>query len=807
MRKGFTLVELLAVIAIVAVLGIITVPMVMTTVEEANKSAFTSGAQNVFDTARTYITRIEETGTLPDEGISVNELKNELKNFNYISGVILKEKDGSIIVDGLSDGKYCASGTKNNLRVIKGNCSNLDNTPPTVKVLLNKRTSNSITILVNASDSTSGIYGYSYSRDGKNYSEIINNNIYTVDGLSKDETVKIYVRVYNNLYDKTNSEENLAVSMTEQLVEFTTLNIEKPKFVISTSENSAATIKLVDIIYPENNGNYEYTYEIDGKEEVVNSDRVRLNITSNIVIKARIKSGTEIIENELRIAGLDNDGPIANIVYNQTWEKSKKIKIEVISEQTGLPLEPYSYDGGKTWTNNNEKVYVSGENVTNKIQVRDILGNITTKLKINGEDKEEIIIDYIDNERPNCVLKITNGTIGLNGWYTSNVQIDFDEINDVAKYCNNGICEDKTPGSGIKNSNIDIKQVTSDGITNVIGTVIDNMNHSNTCDITIKRDATTPNITAKSSTTNLKFNENKKLIDLFTVSEYGKSGGTTTCYLIQNNQRGKVVNNNNELGLGINIIECEMVTGAGNKASSRVTIKHQYNASPYCTAGTYQNGTCRFESNASVCGTEQKQTQIQTWSDCAYTVNTCQYGCDSVWNPNINCTTQTDYNNCTQWKCSVCATCNKIPVSHSSTYTSGSECTKKCDNGRGFCRKESDKLFTCFWTTYKVGQSCQYCGTTTAYGSSCNNVSNKSCNAYGTKQVCSGGYEQTNCSNCKTGNASECRGDYITTTKTETVAASCNKSEYISYSCPTAGTNTNINQNINAFVAGNICQF
>ena len=84
MRKGFTLVELLAVIAIVAVLGIITVPMVMTTVEEANKSAFTSGAQNVFDTARTYITRIEETGTLPDEGISVNELKNELKNFNHI---------------------------------------------------------------------------------------------------------------------------------------------------------------------------------------------------------------------------------------------------------------------------------------------------------------------------------------------------------------------------------------------------------------------------------------------------------------------------------------------------------------------------------------------------------------------------------------------------------------------------------------------------------------------------------------------------------------------------------------------------
>lgn len=804
MRKGFTLVELLAVIAIVAVLGIITVPMVMTTVEEANKSAFTSGAQNVLDAARAYITRIEETGTLPDEGISVNELKEELKNFNYISGIIIKEKDGSIIVDGLSDGNYCASGTKNNLRVIKGNCSNLDNTPPTVKVLLNKRTSTSITILVNASDSTSGIYGYSYSRDGKNYSEIMNNNIYTVDGLKKDETVKIYVRVYNNLYDKTNSEENLAVSMTEQLVEFTTLNIEKPKFVISTSENSAATIKLVDIIYPENNGNYQYTYEINGKEEVVNSDRVRLNITSNIVIKARIKSGTEIIENELRIAGLDNDGPIANIVYNQTWEKSKKIKIEVTSEQTGLPLEPYSYDGGKTWTNNNEKVYVSGENVTNKIQVRDILGNITTKLKINGEDKEEIIIDYIDNERPNCVLKITNGTIGLNGWYTSNVQIDFDEINDVAKYCNNGICEDKTPGSGIKNSNIDIKQVTSDGITNVIGTVIDNMNHSNTCDITIKRDATTPNITAKSSTTNLKFNENKKLIDLFNMSEYGISGGTTTCYLIKNNQRNKVVSNNNELQLGINIIECEMITGAGNKASSRITIKHQYKASVSCLAGILSNGSCYFESNKAVCGSTIETKSRQVYSSCATTKNTCQYGCDNVWDSNINCVEKEVSRTCISAHCTLYKTCN---VCSRRYFDSSSRCSSSCSSACSGTGKTGPNSWVCTTCTQKQDSSC---GTETVYDiNRCSGKNSFVCDQYSiqTEKTCSGGYVQTNCSSCKTGSPSECVGGYVTEYYNEEIPSSCSKREYIKYSCPNNGLNTNANQAITPKVNGEKCSF
>ena len=62
MRKGFTLVELLAVIAIVAVLGIITVPMIMTTVEDSKKAAFTTGAQSVLEVAKTYVTRIEENG-------------------------------------------------------------------------------------------------------------------------------------------------------------------------------------------------------------------------------------------------------------------------------------------------------------------------------------------------------------------------------------------------------------------------------------------------------------------------------------------------------------------------------------------------------------------------------------------------------------------------------------------------------------------------------------------------------------------------------------------------------------------------
>ena len=76
-----------------------------------------------------------------------------------------------------------------------------------------------------------------------------------------------------------------------------------------------------------------------------------------------------------------------------------------------------------------------------------------------------------------------------------------------------------------------------------------------------------------------------------------------------------------------------------------------------------------------------------------------------------------------------------------------------------------------------------------------------------TTNTCQGGYESKNCSSCKTGSPNECQAGYITVNTTETVAASCNKSEYIKYSCLTGGTNTASGGSITATATNNICQF
>lgn len=808
-KKGFTLVELLAVIAILAVLSMITVPMVMDTIEEANKKAFLIGAQNVIDSAKQYVV---ETENFSLNKIVIEDLEDNLDNYNYISGVVLISEDDSYSVDGLSDGKYCASGTKNNMQVIKGDCSKLDNTPPVVKVFLNKRTSNSITILVDAIDETSGIYGYSYSTDGINYSEITKQNIYTISGLNKNETVKVYVRVYNNIYDETNSEENLKLSMTEEVVEYTTSDIEKPRFVVSTSSGSASSVKIVDIIFPPNDGGYEYSYEIDDEKYIITEEKVTLTITSNCTLKAKITTTDEVIESELRIAGLDNEGPEVDIIYNKTWESSKKIKVVVIYEQTGLPEEPYSYDGGITWTSSDEKVYVTGEVVTDKIKVRDVLGNITTKFTVNGEEAEELIIDYVDNEKPNCSLKVTSGTLGSNDWYTSNVVVDFDELTDVAKYCNNGVCENKQPGSGIKSSSIDKPQIQNDGTTKVTGTVVDNAGNSTTCTIDIKKDSTVASIKANSSSVNLTFKENKNITSLFTIGSYGVSSGNTTCYLLEREQRTKTITNNNELALGINVVVCDTTTGSGSSKSATVVIRHNYVGTPYCSSGVYQNGTCYFESNQSVCGTTQVPTTKQEYSTCATTKNTCQYGCDSVWNSCLtgsanqcvggNVTTTgydqcsacgPDYTRCKSWGSWSNVTC----------YGSSTNCSNNKGSNTASTQYQCVSYTECGTNAMLQKRSCV--GRYYAYCNNCPVTVWSDCAT--TTNTCQGGYESKNCSSCKTGSPNECQAGYITVNTTETVAASCNKSEYIKYSCLTGGTNTASGGAITATATNNICQF
>ena len=71
MKKGFTLVELLAVIVVIAVISLISVPLVLGNIESSKQASFKASANEVIDAARAYVSKYDEDNDFPIGGIDV----------------------------------------------------------------------------------------------------------------------------------------------------------------------------------------------------------------------------------------------------------------------------------------------------------------------------------------------------------------------------------------------------------------------------------------------------------------------------------------------------------------------------------------------------------------------------------------------------------------------------------------------------------------------------------------------------------------------------------------------------------------
>jgi len=88
----------------------------------------------------------------------------------------------------------------------------------------------------------------------------------------------------------------------------------------------------------------------------------------------------------------------------------------------------------------------------------------------------------IDKEIPKCELEVKSGTLGINGWWTSDLTIGFKSTTETV--------------SSLVHASIDITSVTKDtASTTATGTVIDEAGNVGTCKITVKMDETHPGCT------------------------------------------------------------------------------------------------------------------------------------------------------------------------------------------------------------------------------------------------------------------------------------------------------------------------
>ena len=105
-KKGFTLVELLAVIVILAVISLIATPMILGVIEKANKSAAIQSANGIMDAAEKYMIESMVLGTNASRFDFPNDTKLSYKGKKPESGTLLVDDNGNMSITIKVNG-YC----------------------------------------------------------------------------------------------------------------------------------------------------------------------------------------------------------------------------------------------------------------------------------------------------------------------------------------------------------------------------------------------------------------------------------------------------------------------------------------------------------------------------------------------------------------------------------------------------------------------------------------------------------------------------------------------------------------------------
>ena len=383
-KKGFTLVELLAVIIILSIIALIAVPRVIEQIESTRQESFRASVRSVFEAVNNYLASTTEASDIPKSGIFIPDdviyKRLNLKNQNFVSGRIYRDTDDIIKVENISNGTYCASGSKNELVVAKGSCDKLDATNPEVELYVNRVTSSSITIAVNSIDAESGIINYKYYLDDT-FIEEKNDNVYTFKDLEPDKEYTIQVTSVNG----------------NKLETTKTIKVTTSAAGITWRQNPEgwSQSKTITLMCPINSEKEQCKYKIVGNNEWImvngNTSDIIINKDATITVQF-LKEGTLIYKETRTFGQIDNTPPIIESISGNTegWTTSKNIVVKARDLESGLADEAYSFDGGITWQSSKSKIFT--ENGTIKIKVRDKVGNIT--------EKSDIILSRIDSTIP-----------------------------------------------------------------------------------------------------------------------------------------------------------------------------------------------------------------------------------------------------------------------------------------------------------------------------------------------------------------------------------------------------------------------
>jgi len=116
-KKGFTLVELLAVITLIGILGLITVPIINNTIKNSRKKAFKETLNAIVDSAKIYNADTDYLVMTPENDLDVLDHNLKYENRSEILGGSIKYNSGKYSFDFVFSKYYCASGDIENIEI------------------------------------------------------------------------------------------------------------------------------------------------------------------------------------------------------------------------------------------------------------------------------------------------------------------------------------------------------------------------------------------------------------------------------------------------------------------------------------------------------------------------------------------------------------------------------------------------------------------------------------------------------------------------------------------------------------------
>lgn len=146
----------------------------------------------------------------------------------------------------------------------------------------------------------------------------------------------------------------------------------------------------------------------------------------------------------------------------------------------------------------------------------------------------------------------------------------------------------------------DAATININGTNEISATIKDQAGNTVICSKTINMDNVTPSIVSNKSEEKVKYAKDQSVLNYFEIKkDFGITGGTTTCYKNTKSDTNKI-SNNNTLGLGINLITCEMIGNNGKTSTASTIIKHNSSTETFtCKDSFYQSGTdCKKGTNA-----------------------------------------------------------------------------------------------------------------------------------------------------------------------------------------------------------------